>query len=517
MDSLDELSYFTISGGDEKKDDNKIYEAKSLEYEKLAPEIRESLKIVEDFIKRKGRIVVGGLSIDILLRNKGHHLYPDELGSFPDLDCISPDNVRDSQELADILYNANMPNVSAIGAMHVQTRRVRIDGRVVADISFVSPFVYDNIPFLMINGMRIIHPLYQRADQHMACSKLYVDPPREVCFNRFKKDIERFNLLDDCYPCIECLNDEIRPKRKISNNINSKNNVNNINSKNNINQSKTNISKYTERFTTIDTYLNIGNLHYIKQTIPKGAIIHGYAAYAAILYGAKKLLKIDKFDEPLIIDTSFKINDDNIEFESPFNEMHYLVDFIPAAESIKDDEFISFFNKYKDKLIEFEPLIDLRPQMFMMKGTPIIEFWNTHGILISAGVIDNFIVPSIQYIMLFLLTGYFHFYRDINLKMYISLLIIIDKLQDIYNDSPEIINSPYFVPTKVFGKTNLSQSQEIKIMRIKSNLGITEIDLQKIPPNYWPETSRIIQNYDYNSCVFFRRSGRPINNVNENN
>ena len=441
------MDFSDITGGDET---SKIYEARALEHDRLAPEIKSGLKIVEEFIKKRGRIIVGGLSIDILLRAKGKYLYPEDMASFPDLDCISPDSVRDSQDLADILYNAGMPNVSAIGALHIQTRRVRIDGRVVADISYVSPLVYDYIPYLTINGLKIIHPLYQRADQHMACSKLFIDPPREVCFNRLKKDIERFNLLDECYPCIECLAVDIRPVR--------------------------------ENVVT-------GTLRTVKQTIPVGAIIHGYAAYAALLDGAKKILKIEKFDNEHIIDVEYKIAGDKIEFQSPFEEMHFLID-------LENDEY------FKNKPVEYEPLLDMRPQMFLVDKQ---EYWNIHGLLISVGTLDNLIVPSIQYVLLFMLMGYFYHRRDINIKLYISLLKVLELIEDTYKPGD---NSPYFIPTNVYGKTNLSESQEIKLMRIKADLGTPSECLTSLPPNYWPETSRHTE-YTYD-CWFFDRSGRKI-------
>lgn len=434
------------------KFNSKIYEAAGLQHEKISFEIQESLKIVADFIKKKKRIVVGGFAIDVLLREKGTQLYPDELSAFPDLDFLSSNNVNDSQELADILYEAGMPNVSAVGALHVQTRRVRIDNRVVADITYIPPNVFEKIPFIEINGMRIIHPLYQRADQHMASSKLFVDGPREVVFNRLKKDVERFNLIDKYYP-LELEYPSI----------------------------------------TLKKYTIPKNIYPIYEPLNLSTTIHGYAAYALLITHASEL-KPEILKDPKIIKASF-ILDDTITYEAPFPELQLLIEM--------DEEKIKEIKEIKE-MDEYEPLIDIKPPIFKKHN---IELWNFNGILISAGSCTNIIIPSIQYILLFLLGEYFYAAeerKDVHLAMYMSLLKALSYL-DYSSDC-----SPFFIPTSVIGKNNMSESQEIKVMRIKEGIGIKEECLGQIPPNYWPATSMKIENFAYRDCKFFRKSGEKI-------
>jgi len=118
--------------------DTTLYTAQVYEHERLAPELTKALAMVEEFIWARRRVITGGLAIDFALRLRGGRLYDDERAAFPDYDFITPDPLGDAQDLADQLHRAGLPNVSAIGAMHVQTRRVRVDSRPVAATAAVA-------------------------------------------------------------------------------------------------------------------------------------------------------------------------------------------------------------------------------------------------------------------------------------------------------------------------------------------------------------------------------------------
>ena len=54
--------------------------------------------------------------------------------------------------------------------------------------------------FLNYKGFRILHPDIQRLDLHKAFCFPFNNPPMEDIFNRWEKDIYRFNLYEKYYP-----------------------------------------------------------------------------------------------------------------------------------------------------------------------------------------------------------------------------------------------------------------------------------------------------------------------------
>lgn len=173
-------------------------EALAQEYATDGPMIDRALAAVRAFIVERGRIVYGGLAIDFALRLRGERLYPD--GKRPDYDFMSPDSVGDAYDLAERLAAAGFPEVNAIRGMHVQTMRVRVDVVVVADIGYAPRAVFDGVPTLVWESVRIVHPDFQRMDQHLAFCFPFNGAPREDVFHRWKKDLARWNLLNAAYP-----------------------------------------------------------------------------------------------------------------------------------------------------------------------------------------------------------------------------------------------------------------------------------------------------------------------------
>jgi len=177
----------------------KEYEVAVIESDPMFNNMIDAIEIVKKFIIDNGLIIYGGLAIDYALRLRGDKIYPDDLP--PDLDFFSPENVEHAYQLADLLYTRGYKDSRAINAMHMETMRVDIgDNHFIADITYRPKEVFDKLPTLNYNGMKIIHPMIQRADVHSSLSFPYDDVPREVIFARWSKDIKRFNLLDKHYP-----------------------------------------------------------------------------------------------------------------------------------------------------------------------------------------------------------------------------------------------------------------------------------------------------------------------------
>lgn len=162
--------------------------------------IDSALEIVKDFIIEHNLIIYGGQAIDYAMRLKGKFLYHDDIR--PDFDCYSDDNVNLAYKLAKILADKNFGNISCIYGMHVQTMRVRVDFTSVCDISHIPKKIYEMIPTLNYNNMRIVHPYFQRIDMHFAFVYPY-NPIMDDIQNRWEKDITRFNALDELYPIVD--------------------------------------------------------------------------------------------------------------------------------------------------------------------------------------------------------------------------------------------------------------------------------------------------------------------------
>ncbi len=177
----------------------KEYETIAEKHEILYPKIEKALAQVREFIVEKKLIIYGGMSIDLSLKLAGDPgIYSDSV--IPDYDFMSPNAYNDSNELAQILNKKGFPMVSAINAYHPTTRRVRVQFRNVADITYIPQSIYDNLPYLTFKDLKIIHPMFQRIDMHHAFSYPLANPPMEVVYGRLSKDITRFRLLDARYP-----------------------------------------------------------------------------------------------------------------------------------------------------------------------------------------------------------------------------------------------------------------------------------------------------------------------------
>jgi hypothetical protein len=163
-------------------------------------EVDRALEIVKKFILEKNRILYGGMAIDLSLKLAGGEgIYSEN--AIPDYDFMSPTHYDDSNELAVILAKEGFDNVSAIHAIHFTSRRVRVNFIAVADITYIPENIYEQIPTLTTNdGMRFLHPDFQRLDMHRAFATPFEKPPGEVILQRTKKDIKRFRMLVAQYP-----------------------------------------------------------------------------------------------------------------------------------------------------------------------------------------------------------------------------------------------------------------------------------------------------------------------------
>lgn len=164
--------------------------------------ILRCLDIVKRYLIREKLIIVGGMAIDFALRLKGRKLYDDD--DVPDYDFVSPHNWSDAYEIAQWLVRTEVKasELDVINAMHPTTMRVRVASESVADATFIPQKIFDAIPRLNYKGLDFVHPYYQYMDQHRALCTGFenIGLGRPVISNRWKKDMQRYDMLWEQYP-----------------------------------------------------------------------------------------------------------------------------------------------------------------------------------------------------------------------------------------------------------------------------------------------------------------------------
>jgi hypothetical protein len=463
------------------------------EYEVIAqkrdidgPVIDRALEIVREFIISRKLILYGGLAIDYALRLKGANIYPDD--ERPDFDFFSPNNIEDAYDLADILYKQGFKDISAIRALHVQTMRVRVSFITVADISHTPQEVFDQMPTINFRSMRVLHPNYQRIDMHLAFCFPFNNPPREDVFNRFYKDIKRFNLFEKFYPIIP--------------------------------------NKSEEQFTQRTIIIN-----------PSLCAIHGFAAYALLRNSLNELAEVVKIDIPQELpNPKFEI------YQIPKSNLLKITVELPTQNS----DFI-LASPWPEEALQatstngdnrrFDPYMDSRPYM-LQRDDPngIICIYSTRlRLLAISRMKNNLNIVSAQYLLLYFLhnaqTGndreLFLKYYKFTLKMLSAADVALSKHckhvpKDIFR---KVINStPFMLTTRTLGKLNYNEAYRIRLssdiqqshLKLPQNspLLYNLPNLVDLPENYYPGSARYQTqprpSFDYNSNSMFRRSGKEI-------
>jgi hypothetical protein len=480
--------------------------AEAKEYEVIAqrrdadgPMVDRALEIVRKFIVSRGLILFGGLAIDYALRREGSRIYPDD--QRPDFDFLSMRSVDDAYDLADLLQEAGFESVGAVRAIHAQTMKVRTDYIWVADIGYAPPDVFARIPTFDYQGMRVVHPDYQRMDMHLAFCFPFNGPPREDVFHRWRKDLKRFNLFEKHYPIVagntRVANGAVPVKGRLA-----------------------------------------------VPVIGRGAelrvALHGFAAYAVLRAALDELAAGLGRPPPEVAAPHLSLafpDDHTIEVETPAGDTATIASPWPdlAVAGLADVE-------------RFSPYMDVYPETYRAGGVVILSVAQRRlaASLVrvaraSAGPDDEpcqaFVVTP-QYLLLWLLfeaqraeAGPRAVYRD----YYAHTLEILQEAEGLYADALEVADGPAehaavmdsfaaspFAPTiMTIGDLNFDAAYIIKMAnnakKLKDkppaalNLDADIADLLVgLPMNYYPATSKQRPAFAYNANPLFHRSGQKI-------
>jgi len=454
---------------DEVEANSKKYEEISRKHNPNYQKILKSIPIIKQFIIDHNLIIYGGTAIDYALRLKGDFIYPDESLAIPDLDFYSYDNVKHAYDLADKLYYLGYKEVRAIRALYVNTMRVDLmDNTFIADFTYVPKNIFDTLPTLEYEELKIIHPNFQKIDLHRSLSFPYEYAPNEAIFARWKKDIARYNKLADKYP--------IKIKNKVSPKI---------------------------KYITLP-------IKYINN------IFAGLSAYAIIFRALKDLesamtLKYGKIllDYSDIIPVDIKIENENIHLPIMEGSSRDFIEIIKVVESGKKvHPYMSILPKYylysednfnfkayntKDKLISINKSL--------INGVTF-QHINVQSLLFMF-LANAHIFPELE-------SDFYSYYNSL-LKMINNAELLFLELKKHTNDFEKLaLYCPLFPSVETYGETNFSESNEI----LRRNI---EVDQNKkepyyLPVNYYP--SRRVENgiprpppFVYKNSPFFLKDG----------
>ncbi len=461
---------------------SKKYELISVRSDPMYDQWKSSIDEVKKFIIEKNLIVYGGTAIDFALRLKGDCIYPDDSLAVPDLDVYSFDAVNHAYELADRLFALGHTDVRAIRGVYVSIMKIDIGGKhIAADISYVPKRVFDHIPHIEYEGMRIVHPNFQRIDTHSSLAFPFDDSPREVIFNRWPKDITRYNKLWAAYPVSAVpINAKLRE-----------------------------ISIDVE-------YANW--------------VFHGFAAYALLYTALAELVSKSKSKNSTsldgIIPHTFKVLDGKIHLSTPGGNIDFL-HFEPTN--------ILYAHKL-NSVKHYAAIMGSVPKRTVCENSTennirLTVYLTAHRLVCITPVqvgTTRFKCSSVQYLMYYLMSSaYFTEFidgvtgseatrmRDVYLSYYASTIRMIEVAEQAYagktdDMSDDDLNKAAFMPnTYVYGNNNENESTRINVANLKADIGL-ETDRPVLPINYYPGRGNTKQAFDYEQSKYFIKDGREL-------
>jgi hypothetical protein len=159
-----------------------------------AEDVKRMISILEDFVRRKKRILYGGTATNNILPESAQ--FYDRDVEIPDYDMFSDSAQEDAKELADIYYKAGFTEVDAKSGVHKGTYKVFVSYTPMADITQLHPKIYASIQkdAIVIDGIHYAPPNYLRMGMFLELSRPAGDT------SRWEKVFKRLTLLNTHYP-----------------------------------------------------------------------------------------------------------------------------------------------------------------------------------------------------------------------------------------------------------------------------------------------------------------------------
>lgn len=446
------------------------------EYEKIVfnnsaikDKVEQGLEITKKAIIKNNLILVGGMAMDLALRTKGKNIYPDD--TLPDYDFICPNFHVIAYDIAKECLKQKLTNIQVINAQHVSTMRVRTDFEVIADSTYVPENIYKRIPYIKTQGIRVVHPWFQMIDQHRSLSLPYENPPMETINHRWKKDMERYDLLYQSFPLPDV-------ELKIRN------------------------------YKTVEIPLEL-----FKDECLAGFPALLYWAITASKEGFKLkpeyecLGNFKLFEQTLLISlpegTKISIYSDDAS-HMIFKLQKFMKDFKPAKIKHKFEATMTKETKggkeTKNKVNYFNAFLDKLPQKAEYN---IYEVFDNYGQLLSAHKWGSIHVVNLQNVMLYLLLRFVMSDCKVSLLGYHLAREIIEWADD----------KKYMPSAEYYGNKNIGHAYIEQRKKFLSAIGEREPDRNK-PKRIYPENisdiPEKIYKFDPASSDIYQFDGEPI-------
>lgn len=503
-------------------DNDKKFEDYAAKHTQGYEDTEKALEIVKKFIIDKNLIIYGGMAIDLALKAKGHKgIYKED--AVPDYDFMSPTHYDHACELAILLDKHGFKECQAVNAVHVSTYKVRTNFVWVADITYIPANIFKTMPTMTSkDGLRFVHPDFQRMDMHRAMSTPYEKPPLEVFLNRARKDQKRFRMINEFYPLSILNKIEVDKKANI----------------------KENMQTWTVPIKYYDNNVIGGTQAYIVMWAVMNEIINGKSKLAKSMTLSDEIRK--QFAELPKSDLKFEKNSIIFQLEKNNPEL--------AVVNVISDDYEStlrtvasgknsdptYFNRYID---------DLRPRTILVEDDKIlIEIFDNKPRLLPSYNLQNVLrmvditfpssnvkVCTPQYALMYFLQKYYGggFVKNnaieldanrkqIFLQMYVAMQNMVIVAESIYlslvkdKDKAAIdaINKvfaelPFFLTDRVYGSTNWSPDYIVGVRKDYYYINHTPVHLQEVmkPPNgYYLKGPKAL--FDYKKSEFFQFDGQ---------
>ena len=157
-------------------------------------DIKNIIKIVEDFIRRKSLICYGGTAINNILPSEDQ--FYDKDVEIPDYDFFTSNALDDAKELANIYFKAGFTDVEAKSGQHHGTYKVFVNYIPVADISQIPKEIFNSLKkdAIKVDGILYAPPNFLRMSMYLELSRPAGDT------SRWEKVLKRLKLLNKNYP-----------------------------------------------------------------------------------------------------------------------------------------------------------------------------------------------------------------------------------------------------------------------------------------------------------------------------
>ena len=161
-------------------------------------EVMKAIHVVEDFLRKSGRICYGGQAINAHLPAKLK--FYDEDHDVPDFDFFTPNSDKDVNDLVMALQKEGFTDISEKAGVHEGTRKVYVNFVPIADITSLPAELYKKYAknSISVAGVRYVADDVLRMMMYLEMSR----PRGEV--DRWMKVFERLTLLNAAKPIQRC-------------------------------------------------------------------------------------------------------------------------------------------------------------------------------------------------------------------------------------------------------------------------------------------------------------------------